>query len=245
MFETTVPSPLGEHSGGDPTPDSTRTRLLDAAGQVFAEHGFAKATVREICRVAGTNLAAVNYHFGGKDRLYSEVLRYADELSMARHPEFPIDPAVHAKHDPEVLLGLFVRQFLSRVFDTERPVWHDLLIAREMVEPTPALEELAAKNIRPRAQLLQGIIRRLIGPEATPAQVQLCAASVVGQCLIYHRCRVMVTHLMPDIRVDHPDAVAVLSDHVTRFSLGAIAAMSRCPARDAGGVDPARKETSQ
>ena len=55
--------------------DATRNKLLEAAGQVFAEHGYHSATVREICMRAGANVAAVNYHFGDKLELYTEVLR--------------------------------------------------------------------------------------------------------------------------------------------------------------------------
>jgi AcrR family transcriptional regulator len=53
-----------------PTPDPTREKLLEAAGQIFAEHGFQAATVREICSRAGANVAAINYYFGDKVELY-------------------------------------------------------------------------------------------------------------------------------------------------------------------------------
>ncbi len=53
----------------------TRARILGAAEQLFAEHGFAAMSLRELTRVAEVNLAAVNYHFGSKERLMWEVLR--------------------------------------------------------------------------------------------------------------------------------------------------------------------------
>ena len=55
----------------------TRTELLEAAGQVFAEKGFHRATGKEICERAGTNAAAVNYYFGGMEGLYAAVIEEA------------------------------------------------------------------------------------------------------------------------------------------------------------------------
>jgi AcrR family transcriptional regulator len=211
MFETSV-------TGLEST-DGTRERLLEAAGEVFADKGFASATVREICQLAGANLAAINYHFGGKERLYAEVLRYADEVSEKRTPQTRADLA---SLPAEEQLKWFVGQFLKRVFDAERPAWHDRLIAREMVDPTPALEELAQKNIKPRAMALQRMIRSMLGEKASDREVQMHAASVVGQCLMYHRCRAMLCHLMPAIDVSSEKAAGELTEHIAAFSLRAI-----------------------
>lgn len=195
--------------------------MLEAAGEVFAEHGFRDATIRDICARAGANLAAVNYHFGGKERLYAEVLKFADDRSMRGHAlsaDFDLLPA-------EVQLGAFVRQFMERIFDPSRPGWPDRVIAREMIDPTPALVELAEKNIKPRAQMLQGIVRRLIGEGVPDRVVQMCAASVVGQCLLYHKSKALVGHLMPALPLNDGENIDALSEHITRFSLAAIRAM--------------------
>ncbi len=61
-------------------PDGTRAKLLDSAGQVFADSGYQAATVREICARAGVNIALINYHFGDKLELYTEVLRHRSGL---------------------------------------------------------------------------------------------------------------------------------------------------------------------
>jgi AcrR family transcriptional regulator len=55
----------------------TRSALLDHATDAFAELGFEGASVREITRRATVNPASINYHFGGKEALYREVLRLA------------------------------------------------------------------------------------------------------------------------------------------------------------------------
>src|SRR6185503_19926338 len=63
-------------SSGQPlASERTRRRLIDAAGEMFAELGFHHTTVRQICQRAGANIAAVNYHFKDKTGLYSEVVR--------------------------------------------------------------------------------------------------------------------------------------------------------------------------
>ncbi|MCU1343136.1 MAG: transcriptional regulator, TetR family, partial [Candidatus Acidoferrum typicum] len=56
-------------------PDPTREKLLEVAEHVFADRGYQAATIREICVRAGANVAAVNYHFGDKLGLYTEVLQ--------------------------------------------------------------------------------------------------------------------------------------------------------------------------
>ena len=61
----------------------TRQRLLHVAERLFAERGFRYVTVREICRAAGANVAAVNYHFGDKLGLYREIVQSAVERMRA------------------------------------------------------------------------------------------------------------------------------------------------------------------
>src|SRR5512145_2902278 len=53
----------------------TRTRILDAAEELFMQHGFEGASMRMLTARAGVNLAAINYHFGSKDALIEAVFR--------------------------------------------------------------------------------------------------------------------------------------------------------------------------
>ena len=56
-------------------PKETQLRLLDAAEELFMQHGFEGASMRMLTARAGVNLAAVNYHFGSKDALIEAVFR--------------------------------------------------------------------------------------------------------------------------------------------------------------------------
>src|SRR5882672_11964256 len=107
----------------------TRQRLLDAAGEVFAEHGFRKATVRDICRRAGANVAAVNYHFRDKEHLYGQVLAYCGRCALEKYP-----PGGGTSPDAPARdrLAAFIRNYLDRLLDEGRPAWHGQLIAREV-----------------------------------------------------------------------------------------------------------------
>jgi AcrR family transcriptional regulator len=192
----------------------TYRRLLDAAGEVFAERGFWDATVREICRRANANVAAVHYHFGDKDALYDAVLKHTFKSAMEKHPL----PA--AQGSPEEQLRDYIRASLHRIFDEGRPSWHGKLIAREMAEPTRALDSLV-EQIRVNQQRLAEIIRQLLGPDATEETVRLCAFSVSGQTLFYYHSRAIVGRLCPQQRYDAA-AIEKLADHITRFSLAAI-----------------------
>lgn len=63
----------------------TRDRILDAAEAIFMAHGYEGASMRQITGEAGVNLAAVNYHFGGKEGLFQAVLqRGLDQVNRKR-----------------------------------------------------------------------------------------------------------------------------------------------------------------
>ncbi len=194
--------------------DPTKLRLLEAAGEEFASKGFDGATIRAICDRAGMNLAAVNYHFGDKENLYEQAVVHAHRCDMT----LLVEP--EADETPESALRDHISKFLEHVVALERATWQQVLMLREMVNPTRASETLVREAIRPRFERLCRILRRLC-PEADERRIQALAFSVVGQCLHYK--------LAPSIsmRLIGPDAFArldleYLTDHITRFTLAAL-----------------------
>ena len=208
----------------DASLDATRRQLLEAAGAVFAEVGFRDATVREICRRAGANIAAVNYHFGDKEKLYAEVLRYSHSKALEKYPPLL---GVAADAPPEKKLRAFVQSLLLRIFDKGPTAWHGRLMSREMIEPTKALDSLVEERMRPMAGQLWQIVADVLDCPLNDERVRLYAFSVVSQCVFYHHCRPVVSRLFPNERPLDAAGIERLADHITRFSL---AAMKHLPA---------------
>lgn len=199
------------------TTDSTRERLLDSAGKVFADKGFESSTVREICQAAEANIAAVNYYFGDKERLYLEAVRRAQcvRVELVPMPEWAADvPA------PE-RLRQFIHVFLERLIKEERPAWHKELMFREMARPTAACGAVVEDYIRPMAEQLRGILQDLLPPDTPEPDAFLVGFSIVSQCLHHYVNRPIAEQLMG------PENYAALSlekiaDHIARFSLAAL-----------------------
>lgn len=205
------------------TPAETRERLIDAAGEIFAEQGRAAARVRDICVKAGANIAAINYHFGDKESLYLACVRHARQYLLQN---YPMDAARPGNGTAEDRLRAYVNVFLSRFLDTERPQWHGKLLSRELFEPTEALDETIREAIKPQADLLCSIVQELAGGKFTQNQARLCAQSITAQCLFYREARSILLRLEPG-RAYGSEAVECLTDHITRFSLGAIRDVAR------------------
>ena len=211
MFERQIKT-ISDHS-----PDTER-RVLEAAGEVFAALGYRAATVRQICEKAGANIAAVNYYYGDKERLYQAVLRSVPDAQAIKYPSRSgLSPNATA----EERLRVYVQSLLHRIFDAGRPGWHSKIIAREMIEPTRALDSLLEEVAQPLHRELASIVRLLLGASATDEDVRFCALSIMGQCVYYHHARTVLVRLYPEQQY-RPDDVARMVEHISEFSLAAL-----------------------
>jgi AcrR family transcriptional regulator len=190
---------------------------------VFAAEGYRKATIEQICRRAGANIAAVNYHFGDKEKLYAEVFAYADRCATEAHP---VDLSRRRGGLPEERLQRQIEALIGRLFDRGRPAWHARLMAQEMVEPTAVLDRRVNDRIRATYDDLAAVVRELIGAQASDETVRLCVFSILGQCVFYRHSAPIITRLHPTF--DAADEAPRLAAHVTRFSLEAIRALRSC-----------------
>jgi TetR/AcrR family transcriptional regulator, regulator of cefoperazone and chloramphenicol sensitivity len=196
--------------------NDTRSRILDAAGPVFATQGYAGATVREICSTAGVNIASVGYHFGDKLGLYREVIH---DLRLARAKRFPAPNTDLEK--PQDTLQALVYTLLARMLTAEESAWETELLMREMQNPTPVFESIVEDFFRPLFDQLTETLRVLVKAELPDHTLQHLAFSTVGQCLYYRVGAQAIQVLIPSRQRQLHYDIDSLSQHITAVMLAA------------------------
>ncbi|KAG1251914.1 hypothetical protein G6F65_018146 [Rhizopus arrhizus] len=99
---------------------STKDRILGAAEELFAQHGFAGTSLRQVTSQADVNIAAVNYHFGSKENLVNEVFRRRmDEMTGARLAQLE---RARSEHPGQLrpVLAAFVEPALALAQDSHK-----------------------------------------------------------------------------------------------------------------------------
>lgn len=216
--------------------ERTRERLIDAAGEMFAELGFHHTTVRQICERAGANIAAVNYHFRDKTGLYTEVVR---QSMHAAHLD-----AVRAAFDQnapaEEIMRAVIKTRLESLRGLDLGDWHFRIFAHELAKPTPAIDVVVNEAIRPLYLRMCKLIGSLLGLPPDHQKTRLCAQSIIGQILFYAFARPVISRLSPDMKMTAAQ-VDLIADHITEFSLAYLRQTSSTSRRTRTKVDGKKK----
>ena len=201
----------------------TRERLLDAAERFFAEKGFAATSVRDITAAAASNIAAVNYHFGGKYNLYNEVFR----RRMAAMREQRIAGIRQARAEGgslEAVLDAFATAFLQPLVERGSGRLLIELISREMLDPQLPRELFLAEVVGPIQEVLAEAITAAT-PGLGHGPARLCVISIVGQLLqVAHRLR--RGELAAGWGAELPPLPEMV-DQIVRFSTAGVRACAR------------------
>jgi AcrR family transcriptional regulator len=159
----------------------TRERILKAAHQLFADRGYQDTSARVVVAKARVNQAAINYHFGGKEGLYREVLRTAiralTEHQLAHAEEMK-------KMSRENALAEFIKHQL-RQFEISR---HYRIFDWEAVRPTAVYRKLVTEEATPFLSFAIDLVRRFM-PSADQPTLTMAAIWLVGQCSVFVRNR--------------------------------------------------------
>jgi TetR/AcrR family transcriptional regulator, regulator of cefoperazone and chloramphenicol sensitivity len=194
--------------------DQTRTRLIDAAGEMFAELGFHHTTVRQICQRAGANVAAVNYHFRDKTGLYTEVVRQ----SMRAARLDTVTAVFDQKASPELILRAVIKARLESLRSLDLSDWHFRIFAHELSKPTPAMNVVVNEAIRPLYSRMCKLIGSMLRLPPEHEKTRLCAHSIIGQILFYAFARPVISRLAPEMKMTATQ-IDLIANHIAEFSL--------------------------
>ncbi|WP_022660363.1 TetR/AcrR family transcriptional regulator [Paucidesulfovibrio longus] len=198
----------------------TKEKLLAAASRVFSEKGFLAATVREICQLAGANIAAVNYHFGDKKHLYEAVLKNMLEDCGCANAK-SIDPNLPVEERITVFIHEVTRDIYGDPDPDEDRGQLSAIFHMELAHPSETWPQLIEEHLAVDSLLLRGMIAEMLGPDADPELVRQSCISIYGMMTHHALCWPIVSV----IHKDHPDPCAFrerLAEHVSRFALAAL-----------------------
>jgi AcrR family transcriptional regulator len=207
--------------------DDTRARLLKAAAEIFAEQGFEKATIRQICNRAAANVALINYYFGDKLELFTQVLRSSMNRSEPGQP-----PRLVVAVVPEPALRQMIRMMVERAFETgDEASLRFRLMMHEFVQPTAATPRVVDEVLRPVYDRLREIVAAILGLPADHEKTRLCVHSILGQVAHYSHSTPMLTRLWPELTMT-PEQRDRIANHIADFTMAYLHA-----ARVAVGVE--------
>jgi len=207
--------------------NTTRLHILETAGQLFAERGFADATSKEICTRAGTNMAAINYHFNGRDGLYEAVLIEAHRQVVSIDE---LASLASASSDPRLKLRALLTHLIEMGSQPKAP-WGFRVVLREALSPSPALPMMIKRAVLPKAKLLRGLLGAIVGlPDDHPA-VQRALLFTVLPCIVMMVApKDLSNKVLPALK----DTQA-LADDLMRYVLAGLDAV----AKEAKAAEPA------
>lgn len=198
------------NSSEQPVPEDARNRLLDAAEKLFCKKGFHAVSVRELTTEAGCNIAAVNYHFGGKEKLYTEMFRRQFEMMIQGHLE-AID-RVTGEPNPslEKLLWAVMEPPIRRVMNNETGGKILRLLVREVLDQKIDSEYIARDMKEKLFDRLGQVFMELV-PGLPEDRIALIVMSFDGVILHPFLFMEFYQNTIPDLTIDG------LIDHMVRF----------------------------
>jgi len=202
---------------------SVQERLLDAAEELFCEHGFEGTSIRDIAGATGCNVASVNYYFGGKDKLYVEVWRR--HLLRMRDMRIASVERVMSesggKATLEELLRSYAIAFLEPLMEGEKSFRFIRLMAREMIDRHLPEDMFVKEMILPVMVALQRALLQIC-PELEEDKARLVILSIVGQLMHAAAAKTMFEQ-SGELEVPRFDLSEIV-EHIVAFSAAGIRA---------------------
>ena len=180
---------------------STKSAIIHAAGELFASHGFAGVTARQVAQAANVALSTIPYHFGSMENLYQETLLRACEVSPQALPL--AQQALDAS--PTDGLRLAIRWAIED-YAGINVAWTIRLIAREELDPSPAFQEVIDRKFAPEWNWLSQVVARAAGLDASAPAVKFGVVTMYTLAISTLTHRAVLEKLAPEILQTNRDA---------------------------------------
>ena len=207
--------------------EGVQERLLNAAETLFCEHGFKGTSIRDIAAMAGCNIASVNYYFGGKKSLYTEVWRR--HLIPMRDVRIAGIEKIMAQNQGgikiEDLLRSFADTYVGSMIDPDKASRLSKLMAREYIDRNLPTRIFVNEVIAPTIEAMKGALIKTC-PELDESKVLFVIFSFVGQ--LVHLIHLKTIFEQEDENLDLPvfDLNEAI-DHIVKFSAAGMKAYSK------------------
>jgi len=207
----------------------TQTRILDAAEELFMQHGFEGASMRMLTAKAGVNLAAVNYHFGSKDALIEAVFhRRLDAMNAERIAELErLEKEAAGKAlTPDAIIRAFIGASLRMIEDARGGGRNFIrLLGRAYTEPAKPIRALIGQMYAPAMERFKAAFSRAL-PEL-PRDELVWRMHFMFGTLAYTLAATDTVQLIAGAKPEDRYDAQVLQDRLTAFlSAGLLAPLA-------------------
>ena len=178
----------------------TREKILQAAKQLFEEKGYEPTSVREIATLANVNVALINYHFGSKEQLLTELI---EETTIQTH--LKLSDITKSSVSPSEKLRLAVDLLVDRIFSGKR---YYQMIHRELSTPQrPELNERIARPLKRNREELQKMIEEGLRKKVfrKETDIDLTISTIFG--LMYQTTHIAFTSKISDMRLANEETL--------------------------------------
>ena len=159
--------------------NETKNLIIDCAARLIAEYGYAKVTSKSICEKAQVNMAAINYHFGSREGLYTEILNkvheymlHADEINKILLSD------VSAKEKVEIFIDTFIDSLYSE------NNWYLKVWAREVINSSPIVNDILMREALPRLNIVSKIFSEYTKLPVTDPELYSCMLMTLSPFVI-------------------------------------------------------------
>ena len=194
----------------------TKTLIINCAGELIAKYGYAKVTSKSICEKAEVNIAAINYHFGSRDKLYVEVLREVHEYIINMNELNKLCSAnLSAKEKLENFIDIFVENLL------EKKKWYIKVWLREIVSSSPFISKILSQDTINKLDTISKIFSEYTGLSVADPKLYSCILIVISPFFMYFLSH-NIGEILP-VKCNKEELIA----HLKKFSFAGLDAFKK------------------